>query len=356
MIKTKSIASSPLLPSYIVSKVNASNLTANLASANVTARLYNSGPVKAAMLDVMALVEERLGTKELHHPKKKRKRAADFRAHGIPAEQIHPQASSTNDARDHSPAADIQRDDQDQSMISHENMTESSSGAELEDHEQYSRRLASSSDDEDSLMQDFDDIADLREAHSKMRQSSFSPIPSQLPQQPRAKPSNPKPPNPPSNSTTFLPSLTLGGYWSNSDSVASDSDTAAANIKTRKNRMGQQARRQLWEKKFGHNAYHFKNQSKDQGWDAKKGAQSRDDERRGGRRQGGAGVGGRHRGNRAPAQGPSGANGDPVGPRRERKTAKARVEGPLHPSWEAAKRKKESKQTVAFEGKKTVFD
>lgn len=53
-------------------------------------------------------------------------------------------------------------------------------------------------------------------------------------------------------------------------------------------------------------------------------------------------------------RGASGANSDPVRPRTEKKP-KA-TDGPLHPSWEAAKKAKEQKKSVVFEGKKTVFD
>lgn len=49
--------------------------------------------------------------------------------------------------------------------------------------------------------------------------------------------------------------------------------------------------------------------------------------------------------------GATGANSDPV----LAKKVKA-VEQPLHPSWAAAKKRKDENRTVAFAGKKVVFD
>lgn len=160
--------------------------------------------------------------------------------------------------------------------------------------------------------------------------------------------------------TTFLPSLAMGGYWSGSEPMSDEEGENAAMIETRKNRKGQQARRALWEKKFGKNANHIKKQeqSRDHGWDARRGASGNDD-----RGQRGRGRGGKTRGKVSgllPRQGgesgrpkhSSGANSDPVGLRK----AKPSAEGPLHPSWEAAKKAKELKKAAAFQGKKVVFD
>ena len=226
----------------------------------------------------------------------------------------------------------------------------------FEDYGQYTSRLA------DSLDESLGDEAAANRvpAHGvgvKLptefeRQSSFSPI-----QLPGFHPSSVRPvksakPAAPVKATTFLPSLILGGYYSNSESAASDSGSAAGNPKPRKNRMGQQARRQLWEKKFGVKANHVKKQDRDQGWDARKGAQGSNEKGLSGRGRRGRGGGRRNERHHAAGEGPSGANSDPVGKR----PAKKQVDGPLHPSWEAAKRMKEDKKRVVFEGKKIVFD
>ncbi|KAK8084916.1 hypothetical protein PG997_006187 [Apiospora hydei] len=69
--------------------------------------------------------------------------------------------------------------------------------------------------------------------------------------------------------STFLPSL-MGGYISGSESDASDVDVAPA----RNNRRGQRARQAIWEKKFKQEAKHLNKpkDSRDDGWDAKRGA------------------------------------------------------------------------------------
>ncbi|TPR04721.1 Alcohol dehydrogenase GroES-like domain family protein [Aspergillus niger] len=133
----------------------------------------------------------------------------------------------------------------------------------------------------------------------------------------------------PATSTTFLPSLTMGGYWSGSEDEAEDGE-AANEPPRRKNRMGQQARRALWEKKYGSGANHVKQEKnkrkaggRDNGWDARRGATD------GGDRWG--------RGGGPPAKKPEDNK-------------------PLHPSWEAARKAKEQKATAAFQGKKVTFD
>ena len=167
-------------------------------------------------------------------------------------------------------------------------------------------------------------------------------------------------------STTFLPTLN-GGYWSGSDTSDAgevDDDGSPAR-KQRKNRRGQQERRAIWEKKFGARARHIQKQemsgatsARDHGWDPKRGASegnSRDKRGRrigikgGGRSKGGGGLG-------------SGANSDPVNELKQRGQSvqgnlKGKAEAPLHPSWEAKKKAKEKTgNTVAFQGKKVVFD
>lgn len=150
----------------------------------------------------------------------------------------------------------------------------------------------------------------------------------------------------------------MGGYWSGSEGgsdVEQDVDVAP-----RKNRRGQRARQQIWEKKYGKGAKHLKNakpdakNGRDEGWDMKRGAQEEGAQARRGYKPhwqrsraetATAGVDG----------GPvSGGNAVQLAPRRARQESKP--ERPMHPSWEAAKRAKEQSQTGAFAGKKMVFD
>ena len=150
-------------------------------------------------------------------------------------------------------------------------------------------------------------------------------------------------------SAMFLPSL-MGGYWSGSE-PGDDVEDAGA-IKPKKNRMGQQARRQLWEKKFGQRAKHLKSAGRNQGWDSRRGAQGSDERRK--RTRGGDKGRGNSRSQdscrNSEAVGGSGPNVDAV------KQNLKPQDVPLHPSWEAAKKAKAQKQTAPFQGKKTTFD
>lgn len=141
--------------------------------------------------------------------------------------------------------------------------------------------------------------------------------------------------------STFLPTL-MSGYISGSDSDI-DADyykdkngkkKGPTQPKERKNRMGQQARRALWEKKFGQEANHVK-----------KGEEEKGREKIDQRIKQGSGGGGRKQGSTA-----------------EKKGKPTEVEGPLHPSWEAARKAKEQQAKVQEAvkgkpmGKKIVFD
>jgi hypothetical protein len=149
----------------------------------------------------------------------------------------------------------------------------------------------------------------------------------------------------PARDSTFLPSL-MGGYISGSES-ASDIDVAPP-----KKRRGQRARQAIWEKKYGTKAKHLQNEKqkgkggRDQGWDMRRGAVDGDD---GGRRTPWK------KGIRNPL---TGSNDTPLTNERrpEPKPTKRDDEGPLHPSWAARKKAKESIQTAAFAGSKITFD
>ena len=162
---------------------------------------------------------------------------------------------------------------------------------------------------------------------------------------------------PRSNQSAFLPSLTMGGYISGSESGSNDDvDVAPA----RRNRRGQRARQQIWKKKYGNNANHLQKQKQDlktgdrnKGWDPRRGAV--EDE------SGGYLKRKRERGWRK--RGPTDANAIQVSNSRARfddragPQQKEKFDRPLHPSWEAKKRAKEQqKQTASFQGTKITFD
>lgn len=165
----------------------------------------------------------------------------------------------------------------------------------------------------------------------------------------------PAPPKP--KASSFLPSLSVG-YVAGSDSEP-ESDIEEL-VTAKKNRRGQRARQQIAEKKFGAKAKHLANPKNDrsQGWDAKRGAtdgargKKGADSGRGGR--GGFSNG---RGGGFPKGGPAPgrfAGGDPPAPPPKKHKDD---DGPLHPSWAAAKAAKEKKSApVAYAGKKISFD
>lgn len=224
-------------------------------------------------------------------------------------------------------------------------------GSDEEVYSRFDARLASDSEDNDDDDGASDDDQLRARSRAQLARSdmsiSLSPSPSQSP--PPKKPKSQT--KAPATSTTFLPSLMMGGYWSGSESEPEEIEEAPK----RKNRMGQQARRALWEKKYGASANHVKEQQKggkkgrDSGWDPRKGATGDGD---GGRRKFGTGsnatavVGEKRVGQSGTAKETRG------GPSKK----KPDDNKPLHPSWEAARKAKEQKSTASFSGKKVVFD
>ncbi len=277
---------------------------------------------------------------------KKRLRAKDFR-------NLLPAAASSDGLFGKGRDAGEESGDEWSGLSSLEHATEDENAERSNDDEGdykvYASRLAASSDEDSSAGGSNSDGSYQQDLNPEEVTEE-----SEVEEEPR-KPKDPnKPPPTAPKSTTFLPSLSLGGYWSGSESAEDLSDTGQ---QPRKNRRGQQARRALWEKKFGKNANHLKMQSqnRDEGWDLRRGARDSDDRGKRGRGRGRGGlrtsrgdVGEKGRG-RGPMG--SGANSDPVTARK----TKPATDGPLHPSWEAAKKAKEQKKAAAFQGKKVVF-
>ncbi|KAI6244499.1 hypothetical protein HI914_07373 [Erysiphe necator] len=181
-------------------------------------------------------------------------------------------------------------------------------------------------------------------------------------------------------SSTFLPSL-IGGYWSGSEESASDLENFAPAPK--KNRPGQMARRAIAEKKYGKMAKHImlgkssssfpldkRKPRRDNDWDPKRGAIVDD----------AANLSRGH--NRTQhmknpylrekshyektlkenkifnSNGTSRVGQDSTEiASRVKKAGKSKRDdlGILHPSWQAAKKAKELKETAKFQGKKIVF-
>ncbi|KAK6436484.1 hypothetical protein LTR95_007323 [Oleoguttula sp. CCFEE 5521] len=188
---------------------------------------------------------------------------------------------------------------------------------------------------EDSAPGYYDPSKDLA-----LSEASISRSPSPEPQKAAKVTTKPK-------ASSFVPSLSLGGYISGSGSdPESDVDVEPAP----KNRRGQRARQKIWEQKFGAGAKHVVKSQNDpnKGWDPKRGAT---DSARGRGNSRGRGRGGAVGGGRSFAQGR-----DPTRPAAPPKKHKD-DDGPLHPSWQAAKLAKEKKSApVAFAGKKITFE
>jgi len=392
LLKSKPISTSPAFPAYIAAKVSQLSEPSDTATANVTARLFNSNPVKAALADVLGNVHRELGIATGEVPcKKKRLRAVDYNdkpSSVIKSQKPAPYATSNATTREKlaRESRSLLRSPRRSVSVEADDMSNSEGGST--DYDQYHSRLADSDSDDDAEAQGSDSWEGLNANSTPETQDSPlptraiiappphyhpshslspSPFPSPSllpsPTPPPTVPRSTHPPKPPptTKQTTFLPSL-IGGYWSGSDSCSAPSDTEPSAAQPRKNRRGQQERRAIWEKKFGKGAKHLlqeqRVQKRDEGWDARRGASDGQ-----GRGRGRSGMRGGGRSRQQPA---SGANGEVVSGKRsagrggEAKGKRKGDEGPLHPSWEAKKKAKEKAAAgagaVAFLGKKTVFD
>jgi len=363
LLKINTIASAPALPHYAHTTVGSPRRQLDGPTANVQARLFKSSPVQEAIGKALSGVRAILGIEEVKAVKNKRLRAKDY-AEGVLDKDIRPnpvrkvekpslRAGRSVEEQDGSPnKGDFLRDQQPEH-----------SEASEDDYDKYALRLAASSDEGSRSGQS--ESEELHEGDLNPKSIPEDDAPAEgisSESEAEAKPGKPKkPPSAPPNSTTFLPSLSMG-YFSGSEAAEDLSDEGP---KGRKNRMGQQARRVLWEKKFGKNANHVKKQpqNRDEGWDARKGASAGDDRGRRGRCRGGGDTSptaGRDKAKSSRGSMSSGANSDLVNARNVKlmvlKQTKPAADAPLHPSWEAAKRAKEQKKPVAFRGKKVIFD
>ncbi|RMY33648.1 hypothetical protein D0865_14402 [Hortaea werneckii] len=351
LTKIKAVAASPDLPSEVLQQ---HALSTNSALLNVHARLCNSNPVKEAMPAVLADVQNALGirTNDGKAIKKKRLRAKDY-------EYNEPAGHNVEGVKKHSP--------QTQNSVSPPNEGESAEddGMEMrrpgidrnsgEDFEDLDHRLGSSeSEGFDDASHAGDNIDELERqlAAEGFGRSKPTPKPSydhtadrslsEGDPEPSPSPEPQKAPAP--KKTTFIPSLTMGGYISGSESdPESDLDVAP-----KKNRRGQRARQALWEKKFGQKAKHLQKTSRNAEWDPKRGATD-GTERKPGQKPG--------KGNHAKRQLD---REHTVANRKDGGHATKKHkdnQGPIHPSWEAAKKAKEKKEGgAAFAGKKITFD
>lgn len=330
-------------------------LPSDTASLNVNARLCNSNPVKEAFPTAIAAVKREFGIKdEVKVPaKKKRIRAKDYETTGRSRSMSISSADENYvpDPRVRRRRADDDSDD--------DGVLQNNSEGSDEEMEQYKGRLTFSDDEDSDNESGGVDIGDIerrlmaegiprkagtgkegRYDHAADLSLSEASEDESVEEEPRKAPAPKK--------SSFIPSLTMGGYISGSGSDVEDE----VDVAPKKNRRGQRARQKIWEQKYGTRATHLQNEQRGQGWDPRRGAVDSD---RGGRF-------GKNKGNGANSMA-LGKDRRGLGQSRGAATTEVKQRpkkddsGPLHPSWEAAKRAKEKKAVpVAFTGKKISFD
>ncbi|KAJ5773135.1 Bud-site selection protein BUD22 [Penicillium paradoxum] len=337
LIKTKRIAETKTFGEFQAVKKVSQEGPKSTAEANILARLFKSTPVQKEIPGIMAGIRKLLRIDDAPGKGKedKKKDAAPKTRKEKSGSESESEERTTKSRR----GEQVSRPEIDMDISGSDESGD-------EDLSQFDSRLAPDSDadsesDEEDLAAD-----DISDSISRSPSPSFSAEDSPPPKKAKGV----KGSSAPVQSTTFLPSLMHGGYWSGSEEATDEEDAGAKPV--RKNRMGQQARRALWEKKFGASANHVKQEQiaakyggRDNGWDTKRGAVEGSRGGRGGRRGGFGGGFGRPQ-NR---DGPAGAHtgGKPKGPPKD--------EGPLHPSWEA-KRKAKEQTAATFSGTKVTFD
>ncbi|KAI9800934.1 MAG: hypothetical protein M1833_003071 [Piccolia ochrophora] len=333
LAKAKDIAASPLFVDEIQQRLPTLGVEQlDQAKSNVTARLYNSKHVKENVQQTLSNVRLVLGLNSKSVEGTNTVRAKDGQASRQASkpkesgENIRNRSVSVGERPSPSPSNAMEPDSQTGTPVD---------PAIPEDEEPIGQRpgLASPSD------------VDVPSGYSSSR-SVDAPGSSSDPRSTSPEPrKSSKAKRKPVADSTFLPSLMMGGYFSGSESAEEVDDIAE-----RKNRMGQRARQQLWERKFGQRANHVTKAARDQGWDAKLGAladTTRSKTRRG---QSGASRSG------GPERPWFGSNSERVDKKPSKSRPEKESEGPLHPSWEAAKKAKEQEKGTNFQGKKVVFD
>lgn len=311
------------------------------ATLNVHARLCNSNQVQDVLSTAVTDIQQSLGLDidTSKSARKSRKRAKDFE----PAKE----ASLLG-------RGDVKAPDEQQ--FSHPRTRQLNDGGDDSDaeHRDFDNRIASTSDEDDdedhgvaalerqlaaegvkrangSKSNGYNVEADLSLSDSELDNRSASPEPQKAA---------------PIKKSAFLPSLTMAGYISGSESDVEEH--AGAPVK--KNRRGQRARQQIWEQKYGAGAKHLQKPTRndrDDGWNSKRGAVDANDRKN---------KGYDRRTRRTSPGYKSGGDGGRSLPHARKENAKKQDDGPLHPSWEAAKKAKEKRAVpIAFQGKKITF-
>ncbi|KAI5289238.1 hypothetical protein KEM52_000857 [Ascosphaera acerosa] len=336
--RTKRIAEHPAFQHLRVSKELAAPPASN-EEANVTARLYNSNPVKQALPDFVKDVKHLLALDD-RKPDVQNDRSSVGQGTRVEGDEAVAGADSVG-------AGDAESDVEDE-FTGFDSRIASASDSESSGNDGGNDDFFTGGADEPDSAESGDEVRGAVAAESEGGQEQAS-----------------------DSIAARLPSLALGGYWSGSESEPEDDIPELGGGRNgkpqRRNRMGQQARRALWEKKFGKEAKHLQRTggaksgsragTRDDGWDPQRGATDRDLTRRGvgrsaNRREGrGDRRADRGRSERPPKQ----QHRDAAQLRRHHK---AQDDKPVHPSWEAKRKAREAMQAKlsSFQGKKITFD
>lgn len=306
------------------------------AEVNVLGRLFNSAPVKQALNEIMKSIFGVLGIPQIHNANGDRK----IKAKGAREEQTAIAEEDDDFNGFSSPASneDVQPDQKPPQL-------DTSGHREIDLN--FNHRLPPSSEDGGDSEDLSDDPnhgrQDISISSADYEEDDINPPNDKAQAKPRGVTSTSK--------TAFLPSLSMGGYYSGSESGGDDDfDRRSPPVpQVRKNRRGQRARQQLAEKKFGQKAKHLQKQKagnlRNSGWDAKRGAVGPQ-----------SGTGQRTRQSQ-PIGRVSHNQFAERGQAKQDKTKSRDDQGSIHPSWEAAKKRKMQDQSqVQFAGKKITFD
>ncbi|KAI9765407.1 MAG: hypothetical protein M1840_007365 [Geoglossum simile] len=347
LVKLKVISHSPAFLQWVWVAAKTSQtreVKQDVAMNNITARLYNSNPVKAAMAEFLKAVRIAIGLESVQggEDQKAQKRQKGDKTQAFSSGCFA--SSSGVEYRGASSLAGLEVEGRNRSLPS------KASDIFCPEDGKEGPRISKCDTWITGNERDGEEMPRGREVLLKVyspevdrslssppseNSSSDPPLKSRKQKKPQASPES-----------TFLPSL-MAGYWSGSESAVD----GGADLQPRKNRMGQRARRQLWEKKFGTKANHLKEASRDRDWDLKRGAKV---DNRGGARSEREGFRGIGTAAKHPRTG--GKSGEGRSSSKSHSSMKKVDEGPLHPSWEAAKKAKQQAMQMTFKGKKIVFD
>ncbi|KAK5946279.1 hypothetical protein PMZ80_000421 [Knufia obscura] len=393
-VRTKRIAEAEAFKSLFAGyKIKPSG---SVAEGNVLGRLFKSNPVSEVLPGIMKGIREVVGADKpagatvgedagIESSDAKRVKFEPVRA---AEKQSEDEFAGFSDA-DEGDVLDIPEEElmdlynaRLTALSDDEDESENELGVDGQDHDRDQDSMEITTDEDDGVEDEEVSISSESEDESDTLQSKSNSI---------------KPTPSSTANTSFLPSLMHGGYYSGSepdeddarDGYDPDKAYAAAAAKPRKNRRGQRARQAIAEKKHGTKAAHLlkatgaqgvhgdrqrfiaggytgsKGKTRNDGWDARRGAVESSNAK-------GAKIGRaaklpnrseRRNGivkDRAGSGRSTGANSDPVvGRARPTKKEAGGKSEKMHPSWEAArKRKMETANAGAgsFTGKKITFD